>query len=130
MAPDVEAPAVMPEERCFLAVKDTLKACAISLRGACVEASVELHRCLVAIGVPARLVRRENEGVGHWTVRTPRGEFDPTITSWNYAWARKLGPRGSLYKVRRDSPHLGWPEDPDVDEHLAYQIADEEMSTA
>ena len=87
------------------------------VNGACLEASVLMHKYLREHGVRAELVRREMPDGGHWTIRTPAGEYDPTISAWPNAPVRVRG----LYLVEPDSPHHEWPET-SVDEKRAYSF--------
>ena len=87
----------------------------LSVDGACLEASVLMHQYLREHGIRAELVRREiPDAGGHWTVRTPAGEYDPTIMAWD-------GGVPGLYTVRAESPHHEWPETK-VDEARAYSM--------
>lgn len=89
------------------------------LDGYCLEASVLMHKYLVKRGVDAKLVRYEDRKIGgHFTVRVPEGEFDPTIGCW------KDAPRAAkcnvLYPVTPQSPHRRWRRTP-VSEKAAYE---------
>lgn len=93
--------------------------------GSCLEASVLMHKWLVEHGVDAKLVRYESPDFGgHWTVRTPAGEFDPTISAWPEA--KRWGYRG-LVRVSRNAPHTAWAEEDrhseEADEAVAYETA-------
>lgn len=89
----------------------------IPLCGACLEASVLMHQYLRDRDAPVQLVRRESEVGGHWTVRTPQAEYDPTIATWPDAPRSAQG----LYVVEGDSPHHDWPET-EVDVPKAYAV--------
>ena len=97
------------------------------LDGHCIEASVWMHQYLRQRGMAAELVRYElptGEG-GHWTIRTPVGEFDPTIGHWKLRAANevqrpKFARPGMLYSVTATSPHKTWAETEAI-ERYAYE---------
>lgn len=77
-----------------------------TLDGYCIEASVLMHKYLSRRGVRAKLVRYATPVGGHWTIRTPEGEFDPTIGCWS---DRPPSAKcGALYAVTAKSPHRRW----------------------
>lgn len=87
------------------------------VNGACLEASVLMHKYLRRHGIRAELIRREHPDGGHWTIRTPAGEYDPTISAWHDAPRDATG----LYRVSKSSPQHKWPETV-VDEERAYAV--------
>lgn len=102
----------------FLAAKRILR----SMDGACLEASVFMHRQLKAEGFAVKLRRYETkEFGGHWTISTPCGEFDPTIGFWSIAKSR-WGLPARLIEVSHQTPHHTWKRT-SVDEALAYEVA-------
>jgi len=91
-----------------------------NLNGYCIEASVLMHKYLKKRGVGVRLVRYKTAVGGHWTIRTPEGEFDPTIGCWPNAPRLARGAKcDTLYPVTDQSPHRRWKQTP-VSETTAY----------
>jgi len=109
------------ESRCWADAKEALAAGGFeNLDGMCLEASAVLCHRLREEGEPAQMVRRwSDEHGGHWTVRTPAGEFDPTVSWWEDP------PPGS--SVGEGSPHLDWEEDPAPNEREAVAVALNEL---
>ena len=95
------------------------------LDGACIELAVLMHAHLTARRHLATLVRRilPHGGGGHWTVLTSSGEFDPTITSWSDN-PTDAAP-GTLYVVRRGSPHRRWRRAHTANASSAYAVVPE-----
>ena len=94
-------------ERAYQHALRELAQTGVDVNGACLEASVIMHKYLRDHGFCAKLVRREMpEGGGHWTVRVSEAEYDPTIAAWPDAPAGAQG----LYVVEPHSPHYAWPE--------------------
>lgn len=91
-----------------------------NLNGYCLEASVLMHKYLTKRGVEAKLVRYEDPAIGgHFTVRVPEGEFDPTIGCWPDA--PKTAKCDALYPVTAHSPHRRrWRRTP-VNTKVAYE---------
>ena len=114
-------------------VKDAfkfVKSKCIAEHGCCIEASVNMHAYLRKRGVEVQLKRYETEDGGHWTIDTPVGEFDPTISCWEKKndktnpgslHAPEDSTPGKLYKINENSPHWKeWEEECEVDEQVAY----------
>jgi hypothetical protein len=93
------------------------------LNGFCLEVSQELASRLRDSGHEAYARRysqtpdKKAEGGdygGHWTVVTPAGEFDPTITHWSEPRPNGITYDQSLYPVTAKSPHAKWTVDPNT----------------
>jgi hypothetical protein len=115
------------EQQAYKDVLSALKDIGITnLDGMCLEASCLLCAAIRSCGQKATLIRRwSDEFGGHWSVKTPKGEFDPTIAYWDNAPANAI--KGHLYKVTKNSPHANWERDSSASETEALLVAEIEL---
>ena len=88
-----------------------------NLKTYCLEASVVIVEYLHRHGQNAKLIRRNCEGDGHWTIQVNESEYDPTCADWPDPPANSQA--GTLYQVKSDSPHHHWPRTR-VNRRIAY----------
>jgi hypothetical protein len=90
------------------------------LNSFCLEACVVMVEYLQRHGQhQARLIRRNYDGDGHWTIELNKIEYDPTCSDWPDPPPNSI-PR-TLYQIIPDSPHHTWPRTR-VNKQAAYEI--------